>query len=69
MAETIRAEILDLNLKHPQSPECDRVSLSLGVAAVIPSLETDPQQLIATTDRALYTAKQQGRNRSVLQSM
>ena len=69
IAEKIRADILKLNLKHPQSPQGDRVSLSLGVAAVIPSLETAPQQLIATADRALYTAKQQGRNRSVLQSM
>ena len=69
IAEAIRTEIFNLHLEHPQSETGDRVSLSLGVAAIMPSLEHNQKQLIATADKALYIAKQQGRNRSVLQSV
>ena len=69
IAETIRLEIANLNLEHPQSDISDRVSLSLGVAGIVPSPKYTKEQLLTTADRALYTAKQQGRNRAVLQSI
>jgi two-component system, cell cycle response regulator len=61
VAETIRQQIQALNIAHAQSPnEC--VTLSLGVATIIPEEEISPDTIIAMTDKALYTAKQQGRN-------
>lgn len=67
MAEHIRSQIAKLNLDHPQSDISDRVSLSLGVTSVIPNTYYVKEQLLETADRALYQAKQQGRNRAVLQ--
>ncbi|MEB3279228.1 MAG: PleD family two-component system response regulator [Lyngbya sp.] len=62
IAEKIKENIESLHLAHAFSPVLDYVSLSLGVAAVIPSNETSPQNLIEMADRALYRAKAKGRN-------
>ncbi len=67
VAEIIRQQIAELNLEHPTSTASDRVSLSLGVTSVQPSLQYTKEQLLATADQALYRSKQQGRNRAVLQ--
>ncbi len=67
MAETIRTQIAELNLEHPESDASDRVSLSLGVTSVIPNMKYTKEQLLATADQALYQAKIQGRNRAILQ--
>jgi diguanylate cyclase (GGDEF)-like protein len=44
----------------------DLVTLSLGVATVIPLPNSTPAVLIASADKALYHAKACGRNRAVL---
>ncbi len=67
IAETIRECIIDLNLEHPESDASDRVSLSLGITSMIPSLLYTKEQLLETADKALYEAKMQGRNRAILQ--
>ena len=67
IAETIREQIKELNLEHPQSDVSDHVSLSLGITSMIPSLLYSKEQLLETADKALYEAKMQGRNRSILQ--
>jgi diguanylate cyclase (GGDEF)-like protein len=67
VAERIRHAVKALNLKHEQSP-IGQVSLSLGVATLIPSEEFSPIQLITTADQALYQAKQQGRDRAIAAS-
>nr|WP_320147721.1 diguanylate cyclase [uncultured Anaeromusa sp.] len=63
LAETIREEIEALELRHYASPISKVVTVSLGVAATIPDLESEPRVLLADADRALYQAKQDGRNR------
>ena len=40
------------------------VSISVGVAAVIPSGDHGPQILVSEADRQLYDAKRSGRNRT-----
>jgi len=62
IAEEIRAKIVCLHLDHEKSKVCDRVTVSLGVATIIPEPEFTPEMLIATADFALYRAKEQGRN-------
>lgn len=66
VAENIRQQIENLQIPHPESSVSDRVTLSLGVACIIPHAKTDPQQLIQTSDDALYEAKQKGRNQAVI---
>ncbi len=52
-------------LPHAQSRVSDCVSLSIGVASILPSLGKQPEDLVALADAALYQAKHQGRVRYV----
>jgi len=63
IAQTIRAAVNHLNLTHETSEIGNRLTLSLGVSSMIPGQAGSPEALIAAADRALYIAKQQGRDR------
>lgn len=63
IAEEIRNAILDLRIPHKASPIHEYVTVSLGVASVIPMSEMNPNDLISMADEALYASKQTGRNR------
>ncbi|MBE9127213.1 MULTISPECIES: diguanylate cyclase domain-containing protein [unclassified Coleofasciculus] len=69
VAELIQASLKQLLLPHPRSPISEYVTLSSGVASVIPSRKYSPEALIAAADRALYQAKEAGRDRAVLTSV
>ncbi|NET70172.1 MAG: GGDEF domain-containing protein [Sphaerospermopsis sp. SIO1G2] len=47
-------------------PKCsnisDQITLSVGIASMIPTHENSPEIIIAAADQALYQAKAQGRN-------
>ncbi len=63
IAEKIRANIESQNIPNAASEISDHVTLSLGVALLIPAKETFPRNLIEIADKALYQAKKNGRNR------
>lgn len=66
VAETIRVAVEQLGLPHSASSVADHVTISLGVASLVPEGDLLPVELIRRADGALYRAKEAGRNRSIL---
>lgn len=65
VAEAIRREVRALNMPHSANEAADRVSVSLGVATVVPRHGEAPASLVELADRALYQAKHAGRNQAM----
>jgi diguanylate cyclase (GGDEF)-like protein len=65
VAESIKQAIADLAIPHQGSLVSDRVTLSLGVASLMPTIEQSLEMLISYADTALYDAKKQGRNQAI----
>ncbi len=63
LAEDLRAAVEGAGITHPASSYGGVVTISIGVAATVASQETQPSDLIAASDEALYIAKANGRNR------
>lgn len=61
-AEDIRAKIEALGIVHAQGMD-GVVTLSIGVASMVPLDGQEERDLIASADKALYEAKLTGRNR------
>jgi diguanylate cyclase (GGDEF)-like protein len=66
IAESIRHGIEQVKIPHRTSTVKDIVTLSIGVASVIPDHHTSPSTIIALADKALYESKLNGRNRVTL---
>ena len=63
-AERIRQTVEEVHLPNPGNPPYDRVTLSVGVAAIGPDdLAADDDAWFGRADAALYRAKAGGRNR------
>lgn len=65
IAEMIRIAICQLQIPHKTSKRNDFVTMSFGVASIIPSSNIFPKELLKLADTALYSAKGNGRNRVV----
>lgn len=63
VAREIQEEISNLAIIHEDSMVSEYVTLSLGIASMIPTSELSPQNLIKKADVALFQAKKQGKNR------
>lgn len=63
MAERIREQIRDLEIPHASSETDIFVTISAGVASVIPDRTANQDALMKVADIELYTAKRRGRNR------
>jgi diguanylate cyclase (GGDEF)-like protein len=65
-AQGILIAIRDAQMPHASSPVASVLTVSLGVAAGIPDATDEREHLLKLADEALYTAKNQGRNCTVL---
>jgi diguanylate cyclase (GGDEF)-like protein/PAS domain S-box-containing protein len=65
VAGEIKAAIESLHIEHRASVVSAFISLSYGVAALVPHKDISPRTLVERADRALYQAKTGGRNRIV----
>jgi diguanylate cyclase (GGDEF)-like protein len=64
VANHIRQQVADSKMPHAAS-SFKQVTISCGVASVVPREELSLEDLLKAADDALYKAKQQGRNRVV----
>ena len=62
VAEKIRCRVEALAIPHEKSPMAGVVTVSIGVAAAVPTRDSDVGLLLSAADRALYQAKTAGRN-------
>ncbi|MEA5533369.1 diguanylate cyclase domain-containing protein [Crocosphaera sp. XPORK-15E] len=67
VAERIQEEIALLKIPHSRSQVSDYVTISMGITAMVPIKGCSPLTLINIADKALYQAKNQGRNRFILE--
>ncbi|MCZ7650041.1 MAG: GGDEF domain-containing protein [Thermoanaerobaculia bacterium] len=65
VAEQLRLRIEQLAIEHRSSAVRPFVTISCGVASLVPVEGEDPRDLLHRADLALYRAKQRGRNRVV----
>jgi diguanylate cyclase (GGDEF)-like protein/PAS domain S-box-containing protein len=63
LAEAIRTTVEALQLPNPRSPTTPRITVSVGVATIVPTQLDEIEQLFVCADRAMYAAKGAGRNR------
>ncbi|MFC0352000.1 diguanylate cyclase domain-containing protein [Undibacterium danionis] len=59
LCETVRA----LQIPHTASRCSQHITISVGLSLMTPSQDTSPSKLLEQADRALYQAKNNGRNR------
>lgn len=66
VAESIKTRVHELELKIGENALS--ATLSIGVSTLVPTAEADSSKLYNSADRALYSAKHQGKNRVVAAS-
>jgi diguanylate cyclase (GGDEF)-like protein/PAS domain S-box-containing protein len=62
LAELIRTHIEGLMMPNPRSPTSEWITVSIGVATIVPSKLDVIEQLFIAADRVMYEAKEAGRN-------
>ena len=68
IAETVRMNVQQLQIAHEKPTVHQYLTLSLGVAVMVPSQESSAKTLIHMADKALYEAKRRGKNCAFLGS-
>lgn len=69
LAEHMDRKLQKAKLTHATSPLGDYVTVSIGIASVIPGQSSTALSLFKAADKALYSAKARGRNQVVVGEM
>jgi diguanylate cyclase (GGDEF)-like protein len=67
IAEDIMAAVRDLGVPHADSSAGKVLTISIGIACVVPAARRSWQGLVQLADQALYAAKDAGRNQARVQ--
>ncbi|CAM2069606.1 Diguanylate cyclase [Sulfidibacter corallicola] len=62
VGESMRRAVQDLDIPHEGEGTFERVTVSVGAAAMVPDHESRPVDLLLQADSCLYQAKADGRN-------
>lgn len=65
IADACRTHIEQLAIENPQSPT-GIITMSIGVASIVPATDDSAEALVERADKALYAAKHDGRNQVVV---
>ncbi len=65
VAEAMRSNIEKADIPHKSSKVAEYVSISVGVATWVPERDSQPEEIIELADKALYKAKESGRNQVI----
>ena len=65
-AKTLIQSVEDMKIHHPMSLHSKYVTISVGMASAVPNDNNSHAQLLDEADKALYSAKDSGRNRVVM---
>jgi diguanylate cyclase (GGDEF)-like protein len=68
VAELMHSAVKNLQIPHANSSVSEYITLSIGVACIVPNAEESSSSLLDEADQLLYKAKQQGKNRIVSRS-
>ncbi len=66
LCEQLRARVEQLGIPHGSSTTAPQLTISAGVAGLVPQAGQSSRSLVAQADHALYVAKSSGRNRVVM---
>ncbi|MBY6186938.1 diguanylate cyclase [Marinobacter hydrocarbonoclasticus] len=65
LAQALCDAISGLGIRHEHGGEIGVVTVSIGVATLVPATEQTPEHIVELSDQALYRAKAEGRNRVI----
>jgi diguanylate cyclase (GGDEF)-like protein len=65
-ARALVQDVEDMKIPHPMSSHSQYVTISVGMANAVPDDNNSHAQLLSEADKALYSAKESGRNRVVM---
>lgn len=63
IAEKIRAAVERLGIPHEGAERHQCVTVSIGVTSTLPGHDTNPETVLVAADRAMYNAKNDGKNK------